>query len=358
MPLEYLIREPIVKPKALVEKGYRAASWRRSSARRQRPSTRAWRFLLGWRTACGTAALLLAAALAGCGSSPERPAGRFVFSSDFATPNASRLFVIGADDSGMHKVTRGLARVGEGDADWSPDGSRIVFDRTFECADPLIVCDAIWVVSADGSGERRLTPQTPGTGGLSPTWSPDGGRIAYALHNDHSDSSDLYTMNADGSGKRRLTHSGDAEEPAWAPDGRRIAFSHDGDIFVLDLDAGTTRQLTQTPSLNESYPDWSPDGKRIAYELNNPSLQDFPFQAYDAYVMDADGTHKRSLSHGHSDGHPVWSPRGQFIAYASDAPPVFGDELAIVIVDAGSGRRVRRIPAPGMDLYPIDWTAG
>ena len=73
--------------------------------------------------------------------------------------------------------------------------------------------------------------------------------------------------------------------------------------------------------------------------------------------MDADGTHRRSLSRGHSDGHPVWSPGGRFIAYASDAGPVLGDGLAIVIVDARTGRRVRRIRAPGMDLYPIDWTA-
>jgi Tol biopolymer transport system component len=203
-----------VKPKAHVEKGYRSASWRRRSARRQRPSTRSWRFLLRRRTASGTAALLLAAAHAGCGSSPEQLAGRFVFSGDFATPGASRLFVIGADGKGLHKVTPGLARVGEGDADWSPDGSRIVFDRTFECADPLTLCMAIWVVSGDASGERRLTPQKPGTGALSPTWSPDGRRIAYVEYVDRSDASDLWVMNADGSGKRRLTHLGNAEEPA------------------------------------------------------------------------------------------------------------------------------------------------
>jgi Tol biopolymer transport system component len=289
----------------------------------------------------------------------EQLAGHFVFSgSSAATQGASRLFVIGADGRGLRKLTRGRARVGEDGADWSPDGSRIVFERSFECAQSLLLCIATWVVSADGSGERRLTPQTPGTGALAPTWSPDGKRIAYVKFVDRSDKADLWLMNADGSGKRRVTYVGNAKEPAWAPDGRRLAFSHDGDIFVRDLDAGTRTRLTRTPRLNESHPDWSPDGRRIAYELNNPSPRNFPFQTYDVYVMDADGTHKRSLSRGHSDGHPVWSPGGQFIAYASDAPPVFGDGLAIVIVDARTGRRVRRIRAPGMDLYPIDWTAG
>jgi Tol biopolymer transport system component len=301
----------------------------------------------------------LAAALAGCGSSTEQPAGRFVYSGDLATPNASRLFVVGADGSGAHKVTRGLARVGEGDADWSPDGSRIVFDRTYDCAASLGSCFALWVVNADGSAEERLTPEDAQgvTSALSPTWSPDGRSIAYVLLNDRSEASDIWVMNADGSGKRRLTHVGDAEGPAWAPDGRKMAFSHDGDIFVLDREAGSLQRLTKTPAL-ESYPNWSPDGKRIAYELNDSSPPGQAFQEYDAYVMDADGKEARRLSrHGDLDGHPVWSPGGKLIAYGSDALPVIGDGIAIVIVDAGSGRRVRRIPAPGMDLYPIDWTA-
>lgn len=312
-----------------------------------------------WRAASGTAVLFLAAALAGCGPSREQPAGRFVFSGDFASP-ASRLYVIGADGKGLHKVTPGLASVGEGDADWSPDGSRIVFDRTYHCAASLGLCSALWVVNADGSAEERLTPENAQgvTSALAPTWSPDGRRIAYVLLNDRSEVSDVWVMDADGSTQRRRTDVGDAEEPAWAPDGRRIAFSHDGDIVVLDLDTGSLERLTKTPALFESHPDWSPDGKRIAYERNDPSPPGQAYQEYDAYIMDADGTNVRRLSRPRdTDGHPVWSPGGQLIAYGSDAPPVLGEGLAIVIVDADSGHRVRRIPASGMDLYPIDWTA-
>ena len=75
--------------------------------------------------------------------------------------------------------------------------------------------------------------------------------------------------------------------------------------------------------------------------------------------MHSDGTDARRLSRpGDLDGyHPVWSPGGQLIAYGSDVGPEIGDGIAIVIVDAGSGDLVRRIRAPGMDLYPIDWTA-
>jgi Tol biopolymer transport system component len=310
------------------------------------------------RAASVTAALLLAPLA--CGSSREEPVGRIVFSGDFATPYASRLFVIGADGKGLHKVTRGLARVGEGDADWSPDGSRIVFDRTYDCAASLSLCSALWIVNANGSAERLLTPANAEgeISALAPTWSPDGRRIAYVLADDRSGASDLWVIGADGSAQRRLTHVGDAQEPAWAPDGRRIAFSHDGDIVVLDLDAGSLQRLTKTPTLLESFPDWSPDGKRIAYELNDEAPPGQANQEYDAYVMHSDGTDARRLSRpGDLDGHPVWSPGGQLIAYGSDVGPEIGDGIAIVIVDAGSGDRVRRIPAPGMDLYSIDWAA-
>jgi Tol biopolymer transport system component len=309
--------------------------------------------------ASGSAALVLVALIAGCRSSPERPTGRFVYSSHLATPNVSRLYAINADGKGLHKVTRGLARVGESDPDWSPDGRRIVFIRTFDCADPVLLCTAAWLVNADGSEERRLTPQTPGRGAISPRWSPDGHRIAYVEYIDHSSSYDIWVMNTDGSDKRRLTRLGDAEEPAWSPDGRQIAFSHDSDIFVLTLGTGSLQRLTKTPTtILESYPDWSPDGKRIAYELNNPTPTGQAFQEYDAYVIDADGTDARRLSKAvDTDAHPVWSSHGTLIAYGSDGGPVTGDEIAIVIVDADSGRRVRRITAPGMDLFPIDWAA-
>jgi Tol biopolymer transport system component len=262
------------------------------------------------------------------------------------------VFVIGADGNGMRKVTPGLAREGEYDASWSPDGSRIVFARSYHCAASLGFCLAIWVIKADGSAEERLTPENVqrANSAVEPTWSPDGHKIAYVLAQDRAQTSDIWVIDADGSKPRRLTHVRDAEEPAWAPDGRKIAFSHDGDIVVRELTKGSLQQLNRTPGLNETDPDWSPDGKRIAYvRVRND------FQEYAAYVMDADGTNTRRLSRASdkSDEHPVWSPGGELIAYSSDAPPLLGDEPEIVIVDADSGQRVRRIP----DAYPSDWTA-
>ena len=65
----------------------------------------------------------------------------------------------------------------------------------------------------------------------SPSWSPDGRRIAFASTRDDPDPNDnfiyskIYVMNADGSGQTRLTYTSPFDyAPSWSPDGRRIAF--------------------------------------------------------------------------------------------------------------------------------------
>lgn len=302
-------------------------------------------------------AVLVVAALAGCGSSPTEPTGHFVFSGDDATPNVGLLHAIGADGADVHKVTDGFQREGEDNPGWSPDGRRIVFDRTFDCATELEICFAVWVVDADGSKEQRLTQENAEgvTSALSPTWSTDGRRIAYETYNDRTEESDIWVMYADGSEQHRLTRLGYAQNPSWSPDGQRIAFSYDSDIYAVDTETGSVDRITKTPKVDEGVPDWSPDGKRIAYEVmgdENEGLIE-----YDVYVMDVDGTRVRRLSRrGDSDGHPVWSSDGRFIAYVSDDLPTIGDGMEIVIVDAETALPVRRFPAAGAITYAIDWT--
>ena len=75
-----------------------------------------------------------------------------------------------------------------------------------------------------------------------PSWSPDGGHIAFDSIRDGD--LEIYVMGSDGSNPRRLTNSAgfDAWSPSWSPDGRYIAFAsiRDGnfEIYVMELDIG------------------------------------------------------------------------------------------------------------------------
>ena len=76
----------------------------------------------------------------------------------------------------------------------------------------------VYVVRSDGTGLKRLAANAQG-----PAWSPDGSKIAYTSL---SARGGVWVMNADGSGKRRVTPApGGAEWVAWSPDGRQILFS-------------------------------------------------------------------------------------------------------------------------------------
>jgi len=83
----------------------------------------------------------------------------------------------------------------------------------------------------------------------SPSWSPDGTKIAFCSTKDGN--AEIYVMNADGTGAIRLTNNPAWEDsPSWSPDGTRIAFdsSRDGntEIYVMNADGTGQTRLTYT----------------------------------------------------------------------------------------------------------------
>jgi Tol biopolymer transport system component len=229
-------------------------------------------------------------------------------------------------------------------------GSKIAFVRTVGCV-PLRHCwFGLYVMNPDGSGTRRLARQfwVSNLSSRSLAWSPDRRKLVFAAHLSRSTApcagdcgKEIFVINADGSGLRQLTRNNVPDwEPAWSPDGQKIVWvSRDrgtgADVFVMNADGSDQRRLTPTPGIRDE-PRWSPDGRAILFTAvppgQPPSASGWPYR--DVYVMHADGSGQRNLTHTPNGWEfaPSWSPDGRHIVFSRLAGPP--GEVRIVVMDA------------------------
>ncbi len=263
-----------------------------------------------------------------------------------------------ADGSGIARLTSSPARLTNNPAhdvspSWSPDGRRIAFvsDRGGDYE--------IYVMNADGSGLTRLpASSTKSLSWLSfvvewpPAWSPDGSRIAFVSDRDWN--REIYAINTDGTGLARLTDNVVYDwVPNWSPDGNRIAFvscievpCH---IYVMNADGSDLTRLTDTSAeITDIYfyaewpPSWSPDGSRIAFVSRGEGN-------LDVYVMNADGSGLTQLTDDRAiDWSPTWSPDGSRIAFASE----HDENFDIFVMNADGSGLTQLTDDPAMDYSP------
>ena len=124
-------------------------------------------------------------------------------------------------------------------------------------------------MDADGSNVIPLTDED--TYAITPSWSPEGSKIAFT-----SDDGDIWVIDADGGNLTRLAFFTDWNDlwfgfpHAWSTDGSRIAFFSPAEdtasyeIYRIDADEGNLTRLTNTYS-DSLFPQWSPDGSKIAF---------------------------------------------------------------------------------------------
>ncbi len=160
----------------------------------------------------------------------------------------------------------------------------------------------IYLLTGKGKILKKLTSSWGSD--VSPTWSPDGKKIAFV--SSRSGNPQIYVQDVASGAVSRLTFEGRYNtQPSWSPKGDKIAYTAmDGsrnDIMVIGVDRQGLLQLTHGSGNNES-PSWSPDGTLIAFS----STREGPSRIY---VMTAFGTdQRRLLALPGEQTNPRWSP--------------------------------------------------
>jgi len=222
----------------------------------------------------------------------------------------STVAVMNADGTGRRQITGGPPAGRPSPIDefpsWLPDG-RIAFFRNSGGGPG----QGMWVVNADGSGARLVTP---GWVPFEAAVSPDGSQVVWmGDRGTGTGGEDLFVAHINGSHRRRLTSDpATASMPAWSTDGARIVFMNGDAIQVICSDGSGRRTLFRCTGSCEGagWPTWSPDGRKIVFTVVHPSAGNpVHVRSTDLIVMNQDGTGMHVVASVPFDACcPTWQP--------------------------------------------------
>lgn len=247
------------------------------------------------------------------------PGTRSIVYQSYCAEPFDNLYAMNGDGTGLHRLTNGQAQ--ETTPRISPDRTQIAYEWAEATGLSCKGCaTSIRTLHLDGSAGTTLTYPPDCTFDSSPSWSPDGTKLAYshsscdvvptlyamsstgtgqhslkveasqvawgpsllATMNGGTDPSSIWTLEPDGTGKTKVG-AGNVVSPAWSADGR-LAYV-DGSAVVVQgkkvvLPFARIRSLA-----------WSPDGTRFlvaAKPRNAPT--------FDLYTVETDGTGVQRLT--------------------------------------------------------------
>lgn len=220
----------------------------------------------------------------------------------------------------------------------------------------------------------------------TPSWSPDGSRLAFISDRDADNNPEVYIIHADGSHLTRLRDDvGIYGDPTWTADGRSLVLTHgwqqifrvdletraehwlglgfaprlssdnetllfynsdergvNSSIFRISLSDNRMTELT-TGATHNWDADWSPNGQQIVFvssRTGRPAI----------YVMNADGSDVRLISGMGYDLSPAWSANGEQIVYSSGQTGM----MRLFVSDADGTNR-RPLTSLGSDSHAPAW---
>ena len=225
----------------------------------------------------------------------------------------------------------------------SPDGLHIAFLSNRSGADEL------FVIATDGTGERQLTTTPDDKSALA--WTPDGKQILYSAF--ANDTSHLFAINVDGTSQREIAKV-PGRAPTLSPDQTKLLYmsgTWTATRLMISAPDGSSPQTITDGSSIAWNSHWSPDGKRIAFTSRID-----PQGELTIFVMNADGTERRQLSHfaaGSGNAQwPVWSPDGKQMAIQVNGPREHDAHIWIIDATTGDAHKLAAHDQPYLDETP------
>lgn len=209
----------------------------------------------------------------------------------------------------------------------------------------------VWVAPEGDAGRARRITSGPGTvndyWGFS--WTPDG-RIVYV--STLSGNQDIWIMNADGSGQKQLTFDrGPDFDPTVSPDGTHVVFASErsgtNKLWRIDIDGGNPTQLTRGVAA-DFLPNYSPDGRWVVYssdDKRDTGLWRIPSGGGEPTRL----THKTSLW-------PAVSPDSRLVACWHIDERKRSIALAVVPAEGGEPVRLFDVSPTTNTWAEIRWT--
>ncbi len=213
----------------------------------------------------------------------------------------------------------------------------------------------VYVIDSDGENLEQVTDYNSLT--ESPTWSPDGSRLALASWK--TGVPRIYEVDRFGNELRTLPAvrgAGDYVTPTYHPDGRTLAFTVNGSanqsgIFTYDLEAECCLAFLSGGPWYDISPTYSPDGRWLAFNTLR-----FGDNVPQVMIMPAEGGSAETLSPYEYGGGgfyaaPDWSPKGDLVAFHGRIDRRGRYHILVANLEDG-GRVLRQLTSEGNNEAP------
>lgn len=220
---------------------------------------------------------------------------------------------------------------------WSPDGRKIAY-VSFERGHATVFVQSL------ATRKRTVLADFPGSNS-APTWSPDGSQLALVISRDGS--SQLYIVNSDGKKLRRITYGENIDtEPSFLPDGKSLLFTSDrggsAQIYHVPVKGGYAERLTFEGDSNYS-PRVSPDGKGFVFSHYIDGV-------FYIAVQDFETNQMQVLTSGGWEKKPSFAPNGKLVLFATES-----QGRGILSTVSSDGRVKQKMVAQRGDIREPIW---